>query len=241
VLILEKMLSSREQQILRAIVHEYASSAQPVGSRVLWARYGLGISPATIRTVMSALTEAGFLAQPHTSAGRVPTERAYRLFLEGTEVSTPSVGEQEKIRLRTARAADSRTAMLTLAQLLGEISAAAAVYLDDAGTHTYHLSNVFGTTEFSDPRVAAYLAELFDHSDEWLPRLADKPGQIAIRIGQENEDFRARHISVVAMQLKAGKQRGYVAVIGPTRLPYRKLTALLEYTREELTKQYGKA
>src|SRR6266480_4260966 len=100
------MLTSRENQILRAIVNEYISSAQPVGSRLLWTRYGLGISPATIRNVMAALTEAGYLDQPHTSAGRVPTERAYRLFLEGAERSAPSVGEREKLHRRIKKAGD---------------------------------------------------------------------------------------------------------------------------------------
>lgn len=130
--------------------------------------------------------------------------------------------------------------MQTLAKLLGEVSGAAGVFADATGTHVYHLANVFGSAEFQDPRVAAYLAELFDHAGEWLPKLAGQPGQIALRIGQENEDFRAQHISVVAMKLTVNQTTGYVAVVGPTRLPYRKLTALLEYGREELTKQYGK-
>lgn len=74
-------LTSRQKKILSLIIHEHIRSAEPVGSRYLVDRYGLDFSPATIRNEMSALTEAGFLRQPHTSAGRVPTEEGYRFFV----------------------------------------------------------------------------------------------------------------------------------------------------------------
>src|SRR5689334_3394073 len=98
------MLTNRQQQILRAVVNEYLNTAQPVGSQVLWTRYGFGISPATIRAAMSSLTTEGFLEQPHTSAGRVPTERAYRLFLENASAE-PSLAEKQKVTKRLEQAA----------------------------------------------------------------------------------------------------------------------------------------
>lgn len=228
------MLTPRENQILRAIVNEYVASAQPVGSRLLWTRYGLGISPATIRTVMGALTEAGFLEQPHTSAGRVPTERAYRMFLEGAEAGSPSVGEQEKIALRMRKAGSSAEAVKNLCRQLAETSGGAGVFLSDDGPQFFGLANVFGHGELADPRVARYLAELLDQTEEWLPKLASKQGQLAIRIGPENDDFRARHISVLATKLSVDGQPAYIAVVGPTRMPYRKLTSLFEYGLKEM-------
>jgi heat-inducible transcriptional repressor len=74
-------LSSRQKKILSLIIHEHIRSTEPVGSRMLVERYHLDLSPATIRYEMAALTEAGFLRQPHTSAGRVPTEEGYRFFV----------------------------------------------------------------------------------------------------------------------------------------------------------------
>jgi heat-inducible transcriptional repressor len=74
-------LSSRQKKILSLIVHEHIRSTEPVGSRLLVDRYRLDLSSATIRNEMSALTDAGFLRQPHTSAGRVPTEEGYRYFV----------------------------------------------------------------------------------------------------------------------------------------------------------------
>lgn len=76
-----KELSSRQKRILSLIIHEYIRSTEPVGSHLLVERYNLGLSSATIRNEMSALTEAGFLRQPHTSAGQVPTEEGYRYFV----------------------------------------------------------------------------------------------------------------------------------------------------------------
>lgn len=74
-------LSERQRTILMLVIREYIDSAQPVGSRHLVERYRLDLSPATVRNEMSALTEMGYLRQPHTSAGRVPTEEGYRLFV----------------------------------------------------------------------------------------------------------------------------------------------------------------
>jgi heat-inducible transcriptional repressor len=75
-------LTDRERRVLEAIVQSYVETAEPVGSRVLSRRFGLGVSAATIRNAMSDLEEKGFLFHPHTSAGRVPTDRAYRLYVD---------------------------------------------------------------------------------------------------------------------------------------------------------------
>lgn len=77
------MLSSRRQRILCALIEEYVASACPVGSRTIAEHHKLGVSPATIRNELSALEEAGYITQPHTSAGRVPTDAGYREFVDG--------------------------------------------------------------------------------------------------------------------------------------------------------------
>ena len=75
-------LEPRSAAILRAIIEEYVATAQPVGSQALVVKYRLGVSPATVRNVMAELERAGYLRSPHTSAGRVPTDRGYRLYVE---------------------------------------------------------------------------------------------------------------------------------------------------------------
>ncbi|MFE0412687.1 heat-inducible transcriptional repressor HrcA [Streptomyces tendae] len=76
------MLSERRLKVLRAIVQDYVGTEEPVGSKALTERHNLGVSPATVRNDMAALEDEGFIAQPHTSAGRIPTDKGYRLFVD---------------------------------------------------------------------------------------------------------------------------------------------------------------
>ena len=76
------MLSERRLEVLRAIVQDYVGTEEPVGSKALTERHKLGVSPATVRNDMAALEDEGFIAQPHTSAGRIPTDKGYRLFVD---------------------------------------------------------------------------------------------------------------------------------------------------------------
>jgi heat-inducible transcriptional repressor len=75
-------LKGRSQEILRAVIHLYIKTGSPVGSRTITQSFEFGLSPATIRNIMADLEELGFLAQPHTSAGRVPTEKGYRFYVD---------------------------------------------------------------------------------------------------------------------------------------------------------------
>src|SRR5512138_3326339 len=76
------MLNTRQRDVLRAVVTDYVSTVEPVGSRTIARKYGFTLSPATIRTIMSELEEMGFLSQPHTSAGRIPTDLGYRVYVD---------------------------------------------------------------------------------------------------------------------------------------------------------------
>src|SRR6186713_1903041 len=84
-------LSTRERRVLEAVIQTYVQTAEPAGSRTVSRRFGLGVSPATIRNTMSDLEEKGFLFHPHTSAGRVPTDLAYRVYVDSLmRVSPPA-------------------------------------------------------------------------------------------------------------------------------------------------------
>ena len=90
-------LSERKLRILQAIIGDFISTAEPVGSRALSKKYNLGISPATIRNEMADLEEMGFLTHPHTSAGRVPSEKAYRLYVDDIMKKSEIPEEQKEI------------------------------------------------------------------------------------------------------------------------------------------------
>src|SRR6185437_1001984 len=82
-------LTDRERRVLAAVIQSYVETAEPAGSRVISRRFGLGVSPATIRNTMSDLEEKGFLFHPHTSAGRVPTDIGYRVYVDSLLHFTP--------------------------------------------------------------------------------------------------------------------------------------------------------
>ena len=94
-------LSKREWRVLEAVIRTYIETAEPAGSRTLSQRSGLGVSPATIRNTMSDLEEKGFLFHPHTSAGRIPTHKAYRSYVDGLMVhaAVPPVAETDRLAL----------------------------------------------------------------------------------------------------------------------------------------------
>jgi len=89
-------LDERKRRILKAITHDYINTAEPVGSRTLARRYGFGVSPATIRNEMADLEEDGYLQQPHTSAGRIPSEKGYRFFVDA--LMSPKELSQDEVR-----------------------------------------------------------------------------------------------------------------------------------------------
>jgi len=124
-------LSKRFQQVLEYIVAEYIASAEPVGSRTICKRYGIRLSPATIRNVMADLEEFGFLWQPHTSAGRIPTDKALRYYVdEIVNVQSLTLSERERIRqhYRTSRF-DIPEIMKETSRILSGLSRYAGVVL----------------------------------------------------------------------------------------------------------------
>ena len=99
-------VEDRKLEVLRAIVEDFIATNEPVGSKALVERHNLGVSPATIRNDMAALEEEGLIAQPHTSAGRVPTDAGYRLFVDRLTDAQAAVGRRaagDRRRSSTAR------------------------------------------------------------------------------------------------------------------------------------------
>jgi len=93
--------TERDRKVLQAIIRDYIQTAQPVGSRIISKKYQMGLSPATIRNVMADLEEMGFLLQPHTSAGRVPTDRAYRFYVD-TILNLRRLTPEERAQIETS-------------------------------------------------------------------------------------------------------------------------------------------
>ena len=116
-------MSSRRLEILRAIVDEYVSTQEPVGSKSIADHHGLGISPATIRNEMAVLEEEGLITQPHTSAGRIPTDLGYRVFVDKlATVKVLSAAERRAIETFLQGSNDLEELLKRSAKLLADIT-----------------------------------------------------------------------------------------------------------------------
>ena len=117
------MLEDRRLAVLRAIVEDFVSTHEPVGSKALVERHNLGVSPATIRNDMAALEDEGYISQPHTSAGRVPTDRGYRLFVDRLSTVKPlNPGERKAMERFLADAVDLDDVMSRTVRLLAQLT-----------------------------------------------------------------------------------------------------------------------
>jgi heat-inducible transcriptional repressor len=143
-------LSRRERRVLEAVIRSYVETAEPAGSRTLSRRFGLGVSPATIRNTMSDLEEKGFLFHPHTSAGRIPTNKAYRLYVDSL-LSIPALKPIDTDRLAEEITAGSgsspietilRRAAQTLGVLTQELGVALGPQLDRSVLRRLELARV---------------------------------------------------------------------------------------------------
>jgi heat-inducible transcriptional repressor len=132
----QEQLTERQLRVLEAVVHSYIQTAEPAGSQTIARRFGLGVSPATIRNIMSELEEKGYLFHPHTSAGRIPTDRAYRIYVDAImRLSPPSNEERNTLRselvgTRSAVEEVLRRAAQVLGVLTQELGVAVAPALD---------------------------------------------------------------------------------------------------------------
>lgn len=122
------MLEDRRLAVLRAIVEDYVSTHEPVGSKALVERHSLGVSPATIRNDMAALEDDGYISQPHTSAGRIPTDRGYRMFVDRlSDVKPLSPAERKAMERFLGEAVDLDDIMLRTVRLLSQLTRQVAV------------------------------------------------------------------------------------------------------------------
>ncbi|MDI6632153.1 MAG: heat-inducible transcriptional repressor HrcA [Bacillota bacterium] len=133
------MLDERKEKILAAVVEDFISTAEPIGSRTIARKYGLGVSPATIRNEMADLEEMGYLKQPHTSAGRIPSERGYRYYVDHLmQPEEPDEKEKELLQrcIRT-KAREIATVIQQTGLVLAQLTNYAALVTSPSGKGVY--------------------------------------------------------------------------------------------------------
>ena len=231
-------MTERQQQILRSIIEQYAEVASPVGSSLLAKLFH--VSSATIRAEMAELERLGYISQPHTSAGRVPTDKGYRFYVNSlTEENERSeiVPERRAERALSTRVHDAglpertiRNAVDTLVQLTHNLGIATI------GNQLYMsgLSNLFGQPEFMQAGQVQQVAQLLDNLEPWLREAA--PNQpLNVYIGQENPIGRAAGCSLIISRFHSPySEKSYIGVLGPTRQSYRDVMNLVRRAGQAL-------
>lgn len=234
-------ITERQKKILCQIIEEYAETASPVGSVTMAKLFG--VSPATVRAEMARLEVLGLIAQPHTSAGRVPTDAGYRYYvnhLDGIsdDAEKPEIKSFERgvhaieVRVSSQSQADAaiRRAVDSLVELTGNLGLATIggqLYLSG-------ISQLFTQPEFVDTRRVQAVAKLLDNLEPWL-REAAPLEPLNIFIGHENPIGKNSEVSLIISKFRSPfSDRSYIGVLGPTRQNYMKVMGLVKYTGKML-------
>lgn len=235
-------LTSRQTQILKTIIDEYIETAEPVGSEALDKKHDLGVSPATIRNEMVSLTRSGYLRQPHTSAGRIPTPVAMKFYIDQLmEEKKMSLVDEVKAKEEVWDSRDDIDELLdeathALASRTKSLSVAA---LKDSGRprgrqdrywHAGH-SYIFQNPEFTDLMACQNLFSIFEEMDK-LERLFfgyKSASPLEVLFGEELGMPELATSSIVATHFNVRGKPGALAVIGPARLDYGYVIPVLRY------------
>lgn len=228
-------MTDRQRAILSTIVEEYAEMASPVGSVTLAKLFG--VSSATIRSEMAKLEEMGYITSPHTSAGRIPTDKGYRTYVNAlTEAheQQPKQIADKSLHVLDARvqtysdAADRaiRSAVDSLVELTGNLG------LATIGEQLYMngISNLFNQPEYMSGTHVQAVARLLDNIEPWLREV--RPNQpLNVFIGSENPIGKSSGATLIISKFRSPySDNSYIGVLGPTRQDYARVMRLVRHT-----------
>lgn len=214
-------MENRSQKLLKAIIDIYTQTAHPVGSKILAEDKTFAVSPATIRNDMAELEEAGYIIQPHTSAGRIPTVLGYQYYLDNLlSIQTPTSKELEELKLAYKK--DIRD----LAKLLVDKTNLATI-IGFAPNEYYFtgLFNLFSQPEFEDYKMVLSMSQVVDSLEKAISDIYNDITKPEILIGKDNPF--SEDCSVAITPLADNK---LIAILGPIRMDYNKVLGFLEQT-----------
>ncbi len=239
-------MNTRQRQVLSAIVELYTKTATPVGSQALLEHFQFPVSSATLRNDMVELETEGYLYQPHTSAGRIPTDTGYRFYVEemmGDEDLSREDQRRLQKELLIMKAKQARTGRST-ARLLSALSGNLAFsgLIDKEEFYDFGMKELMEKPEFQEIDELCRLVETLDSLDEKLDGIMLKlrDGETHIFIGDENPIKEISNCSMVVAPYKdKDGEQGVLAIIGPKRMDYAKNKSLIEYMKRMLGSSLG--
>jgi transcriptional regulator of heat shock response len=236
------MSEDRKKKVLQAIINHFVETAEPVGSNTILVSYQFHVSPATIRNDMMTLEEEGYIYQPHTSAGRIPTDKGYRLFVD-------EMADYKKARLEAIQALSSvrakyradkvRERLYDAVSIIARATNAVSFATTPDNPHTFFLgmSNVLRQPEFSQNSVnASEVMEVLERSNNFINTLATLEVDDSVRtfIGEENILPQILSCSIIVTKYEDDGFKGYIGILGPKRMDYAYNIVLLEEIKKLL-------
>jgi len=226
------IMNDRQKEILAFVINEYIKSAQPVGSALLSEKADFGLSGATYRNELSALETEGYLIQPHTSAGRVPTEKAYQMYVEAYLNRYKFTDRPDRsLKLQVRDEISSNEQLKEVARQLVEKSHETVIVAFDKESLYYTgLSNLFAKPEFADQNQVVSLSNAMDHLDTLIGKMFDQVQDLEVLIGSNNPFGNQCSTVIGKYHTKDGKEAMF-AVLGPMRMDYEKNIGLVQNVR----------
>lgn len=218
----------RRLSILNAIIKEFIETAEPVGSQAIMMGYNFSVSPATIRNDMSSLEDEGLIFQPHTSAGRIPTDLGYRLYVD--ELADYALAERQAEKelqkvMEVYAMQKAREKIYDCVRILSQATdnVSFATLPDNRRTFYLGVSNVLRQPEFSrDPMRASQVVEVLEETDHFVNTLQhlDLGDDVKIFIGKENILPQIQSCAMIVGKYKIGGFTGFLGILGSTRMKY---------------------
>lgn len=233
-------LTDRQEKILASIVEQYAEVASPVGSVTLAKLFN--VSSATIRNEMAVLEQAGLITQPHTSAGRIPTDKGYRHYVNSlsgqNEAVSPQVNRNARaIDVRIRSAGEDEQTIRSAVKSLVEITHNVGLATIGNSLYVRGFGNLFAQPEFGQTEAVQQVARLIDNLEPWL-REAAPNDPLSVFIGRENPIGKSSRSTLVISRFRSPySDRSYIGVLGPTRQNYRNVMELVRHTGHILEEQ----
>lgn len=238
------MISCRQAAILEAVINRYIRTAEPVGSKVVADACRLGVSPATIRNEMGALEDMGYLVQPHTSAGRVPTDKGYRLYVDSLR-RTLEIGENDASslldKLAELKRLETEEMVRRVSSVIASRTCTISLVMNSLSNRVYFwgISQLLHQPEFINTRRIEFLVELLEGEHHLAEILAgeSEESSVHVRIGSEGRNEELAGLSLVsAGYSKAGEPAGIIGLLGPTRMDYETAIPIVDFTARNLSR-----
>lgn len=236
------LLTPRQRALVSLIIEEYIETAEPVSSKAVASSGAFNVRSATLRNEMADLEQSGYLQQLHTSGGRVPTAKAYRLYVNdllAQEGVTVPLAQRRRIdeALSEADRRNPEQVNKTLARILGSLSGVVVMANMSEREDAYKVgfSNLMAMPEFHEFNRLAGLTEFFDQFDMLFERMHRRmwgqgESEVKVLIGTESHDERIKDETMICARYHLpGGHEGTLTLVGPMRMDYRKNIGLVTY------------